>query len=83
MANLEIFRINENGAGWVDFSEATTDEKINIELGLMTKWDTIQSDLEPITPKYWGDENEFADEYDDDDLLDEQVDKYLTLDWNE
>lgn len=49
----------------------------------MTKWDTIQSDLEPITPKYWGDENEFADEYDDDDLSDEQVEKYLTLDWNE
>lgn len=37
MANLEIFRIDENGAGWVDFSEATSDEKMNIELGLMTK----------------------------------------------
>ena len=36
MSNLEIFRINENGAGWVDFDSATTDEKINIELGLMT-----------------------------------------------
>ena len=48
----------------------------------MTKWDTIQSDLEPITPKQWGDENEFSDEYDDD-LSDEQVEKYLTLDWNE
>ena len=33
--SLEIFRINENGAGWVDFSEATADEKMNIELGLM------------------------------------------------
>ena len=36
MANLEIFRINENGAGWVDFSEATSDEKLNVELGLIT-----------------------------------------------
>lgn len=34
--SLEIFRINENGAGWVDFSEATKDEQMNIELGLMT-----------------------------------------------
>ncbi|MEY3909993.1 MAG: hypothetical protein RIT47_684 [Pseudomonadota bacterium] len=36
MSKLEIFRINENGAGWVDFSEATSDEKLNIELGLIT-----------------------------------------------
>ena len=36
MSNLEIFRINENGAGWVDFSEATNDEKLNIELGIIT-----------------------------------------------
>ncbi|MFZ9376805.1 MAG: hypothetical protein ACO25K_06745 [Candidatus Fonsibacter ubiquis] len=35
--SIEIFRINENGAGWVDFSEATKDEQMNIELGLMTK----------------------------------------------
>ena len=25
---------------------------------MMTKWDTIQTDLTPITPKYWGDEAE-------------------------
>ena len=36
MSKLEIFRINENGAGWVDFSEATSDEKLNVELGLIT-----------------------------------------------
>ena len=36
MANLEIFCINENGAGWVDFSEATSDEKLNVGLGLIT-----------------------------------------------
>ena len=35
--SIEIFRITENGAGWVDFSEATKDEQMNIELGLMTK----------------------------------------------
>jgi hypothetical protein len=35
--SIEIFRINENGAVWVDFSEATKDEQMNIELGLMTK----------------------------------------------
>lgn len=34
--SIEIFRIDENGAGWVDFDSATTDEKMNIELGLMT-----------------------------------------------
>ena len=39
--SIEIFRITENGAGWVDFSEATTDEQINIELGLMTKQFTM------------------------------------------
>ncbi len=36
MGHIEIFRINENGAGWVDFSEATSDEKLNVELGLIT-----------------------------------------------
>jgi hypothetical protein len=29
---------------------------------MMTKWDTIQADLEPITPKYWGDEAELEEE---------------------
>ncbi len=29
---------------------------------MMTKWDTIQSDLAPITPKYWGDEAEIENE---------------------
>ena len=36
MSNLEIFRINENGAGWVDFSDATADEKLNVEIGILT-----------------------------------------------
>ena len=39
--SIEIFRITENGAGWVDFDSATNDEKMNIELGLMTKQFTM------------------------------------------
>jgi hypothetical protein len=35
MGYIEIFRLNENGAGWVDLSEATPDEMFNIELGLL------------------------------------------------
>ena len=36
MSKLEIFRINENGAGWVDFSTATASEKLDVELGIIT-----------------------------------------------
>ena len=35
MGYLEIFRMNENGAGWVDLSEASTAELLDIELGLL------------------------------------------------
>lgn len=34
--SIEIFRMTNEGVGWVDISEATSDEKMNIELGLMT-----------------------------------------------
>ena len=34
MGYIEIFRINENGAGWVDLSEATPNELLEIEIGL-------------------------------------------------
>jgi len=34
MGYIEIFRMNENGAGWVDLSEATPDELLNLEIGL-------------------------------------------------
>jgi hypothetical protein len=37
MGYIEIFRINENGAGWVDFSEATPDELFQIEIGLLNE----------------------------------------------
>ena len=35
MGYIEIFRMNDEGAGWVDLSEATPDELFNIELGLL------------------------------------------------
>lgn len=34
----------------------------------MTKWDTIQADLEPITPRVWGDEHEFDNDLDDEEF---------------
>ena len=37
MGYIEIFRMNEEGAGWVDLSEATPDEMFNIELGLVNE----------------------------------------------
>ena len=37
MGYIEIFRMNENGAGWVDLSEATSDEMFNLELGLLNE----------------------------------------------
>ena len=37
MGYIEIFRMNENGAGWVDLSEATPDELFTLELGLLNE----------------------------------------------
>jgi hypothetical protein len=34
MGYIEIFRLDEQGAGWVDLSEATSDELLNLEIGL-------------------------------------------------
>ena len=34
--SLEIFRINEQGAGWVSLDEATTSEKLDLELAIIT-----------------------------------------------
>jgi hypothetical protein len=34
MATLEIFRLDENGAGWVSLENATTSEKIDLEWAL-------------------------------------------------
>ena len=37
MGYIEIFRMDQNGAGWVDLSEATSDEMFNLELGLLNE----------------------------------------------
>jgi hypothetical protein len=37
MGYIEIFRMDNEGAGWVDLSEATPDELFNIELGLVNE----------------------------------------------
>ena len=34
--SIEIFRLNEQGAGWVSIDEANHSEILDIELGLMT-----------------------------------------------
>jgi len=34
MGYIEVFRLDEQGAGWVDLSEATSDELLNLEIGL-------------------------------------------------
>ena len=35
MGHIEIFRLDQNGAGWVDLAEATPEELLNLEIGLM------------------------------------------------
>jgi hypothetical protein len=37
MGYIEIFRMDQNGAGWVDLSDATPDELFNIEVGLLNE----------------------------------------------
>ena len=34
MGYIEIFRIDSEGAGWVDLSEATPQEMLDLEIGL-------------------------------------------------
>ena len=34
MGYIEIFRLDEEGAGWVDLSDANPKELLNIEIGL-------------------------------------------------
>jgi hypothetical protein len=34
MGYIEIFRLNEEGAGWVDLSDATPKELLDLEIGL-------------------------------------------------
>ena len=37
MSTLEIFRLDENGAGWVSLENATASEKLDLELAIVTK----------------------------------------------
>jgi len=37
MGYVEIFRIDNDGAGWVDLSNATPDELFNLEVGLLNE----------------------------------------------
>jgi hypothetical protein len=34
MGYIEFFRLDNEGAGWVDLSEATSDEMLTLEIGL-------------------------------------------------
>ncbi len=36
MGYVEIFRLDNQGAGWVDLSEATPQELLDLEIGLFT-----------------------------------------------
>jgi len=35
MGHIEIFRLDNEGAGWVSLADATPDELLNIEIGLL------------------------------------------------
>lgn len=35
MADLEIFSMDENGAGWKKLSDLTQNEKLDLEIGLL------------------------------------------------
>lgn len=37
MANLEIFEMNSNGAGWVDLENTSTSTLLDLELAILTK----------------------------------------------
>ena len=51
---------------------------------MMTKWDSIQMDILPIEPKYWGDEEEFEKDLSLDELMEnEELENELTLDWQD
>ena len=37
MGYIEIFRIDNEGAGWIDLSQANADELFNLEVGLLNE----------------------------------------------
>jgi hypothetical protein len=34
MGHIEFFRLDDEGAGWVDLEDATPEELLNLEIGL-------------------------------------------------
>jgi hypothetical protein len=48
MSTLEIFRINENGAGWVALENATTSEKLDLELAILTNAEIKVTSTKPV-----------------------------------
>jgi hypothetical protein len=37
MGYIEIFRIDNEGAGWIDLAQANSDELFNLEVGLLNE----------------------------------------------
>lgn len=37
MGYIEIFRIDNDGAGWIDLAQANNDELFNLEVGLLNE----------------------------------------------
>ena len=51
MGYIEIFRIDSEGAGWVDLSEATPSEMLDLEIGLFQEG-ALWYKSQPKTTKY-------------------------------
>ena len=49
MGYIEIFRLDDEGAGWVDLSEATPDELLDLEIGLFN-----EGALQGVSPHFVG-----------------------------
>ena len=51
MGSLEIFEMNENGAGWVSLENASTSTKLDLELALLTKAEVKMLEVQFILNK--------------------------------
>ena len=49
MGYVEIFRLDNQGAGWVDLSEATPQELLDLEIGLFNEG-ALWGNSHPNTP---------------------------------
>ena len=54
MGYIEIFRIDEEGAGWVDLSDATPSELLDLEIGLELEGSSVLPLVSNLfsTPEY-------------------------------